>query len=237
MAKIRGLKPDLWTDEDFVEVSAFARLLWLGIWNFACDNGHLADKSKQIKMRVLPTDDVNCADLLRELEQQGLIERADGWLTVPNLTRHQKVDKRWFTTCEMPGCEKPQGDSKPETRRGPDVATREHARPRDELNGSELNGSDGDKGTRKRGTRIPDDFAVDDEMRKWAKDNDLGHMDLQAITAEFVDYWIGVAGAKGVKLDWIATWRNWLRRKANDIPQARGGSSAWDRARRNQAGQ
>ena len=67
MAKIRGFKADLWTDEDFVELSPFARLLWLGMWNYACDNGHLDDKSKQIKMRVLPTDDVNCAELLREL--------------------------------------------------------------------------------------------------------------------------------------------------------------------------
>lgn len=107
MAKIRGFKPDLWTDEDFVEVSAFARLLWLGMWNFACDNGHLQDRSKQIKMRVLPTDDVNCAELLRELDGQGLIHRADGWITVPNLARHQKVDRRYFLTCEKPNCTKP----------------------------------------------------------------------------------------------------------------------------------
>ena len=74
MAKIRGFKPDLWTDEDFVELSPFARLLWLGLWNYSCDNGHVADKPKQIKMRVLPTDDVNCAELLREIEAQGLID-------------------------------------------------------------------------------------------------------------------------------------------------------------------
>jgi hypothetical protein len=107
MAKIRGFKPDLWTDEDFVEVSPFARLLWMGLWNFACDNGHLADKPKQIKMRVLPTDDVNCTELLRELEAQGLIERADGWVLIPNLTRHQRPDRRYFTTCEKDGCEPP----------------------------------------------------------------------------------------------------------------------------------
>lgn len=111
MAKIRGFKPDLWTDEDFVEVSPFARLLWMGMWNYACDNGHLQDKSKQIKMRVLPTDDVNCADLLRELEKQGLIERADGWITVPNLTHHQSPHKRWWVLCEKPGCDFPEGAS------------------------------------------------------------------------------------------------------------------------------
>jgi hypothetical protein len=109
MPKIRGFKADLWTDEDFVELSPYARLLWMGMWNYCCDNGHIQDKSKQIKMRVLPTDDVNCAELLRELEAQGLIERADGWITVPNLTHHQSPHKRWWVTCEKPGCEFPKG--------------------------------------------------------------------------------------------------------------------------------
>ncbi|MGH4000223.1 MAG: hypothetical protein ACRDTJ_22500 [Pseudonocardiaceae bacterium] len=111
MAKIRGVKPELWTDEDFTELSPFARLLWVGMWNFACDNGHLQDKSKQIKLRILPTDDVNCADLLREIEGQGLIERVDGWITIPNLTHHQKPHKRWFTTCDHPSCDAPEGSA------------------------------------------------------------------------------------------------------------------------------
>ena len=111
MPKIRGVKPELWTDENFVELSAYARLLWIGLWNHACDNGHLQDKSKQIKMRVLPTDDVNAAELLREIESQGLIERADGWITIPNLSHHQKPHKRWFVVCEKPGCEHPEGTS------------------------------------------------------------------------------------------------------------------------------
>ena len=28
---------------------------------------------------------------------------------------------------------------------------------------------------------------------------------------KFKDYWIAQAGQKGVKLDWFATWRNWVR--------------------------
>jgi hypothetical protein len=111
MPKIRGVKPDLWTDENFVELSPYARLLWIGLWNHACDNGHLQDKSKQIKMRVLPTDDVNCAELLREIAGQQLIEQADGWITIPNLSHHQKPHKRWWTTCDKPGCVLPEGTS------------------------------------------------------------------------------------------------------------------------------
>ena len=111
MPKIRGVKPELWTDENFVELSPYARLLWIGLWNHACDNGHVQDKSKQIKMRVLPTDDVNCADLLCEIEGQRLIEREDGWITIPNLSHHQKPHKRWFVVCEKPGCVHPEGTS------------------------------------------------------------------------------------------------------------------------------
>jgi len=117
MPKIRGVHPDIWTDEDFVELSPFARLLWIGMWNYACDNGHIADKSKQIKMRLLPTDDVNAAELLRELERNGRIERSGGWITVPNFTKRQRPDKRYFITCEAPGCTKP-GDPERETRGG-----------------------------------------------------------------------------------------------------------------------
>lgn len=109
MPKIRGIKPETWTDESFVELSPYARLLWIGLWNYACDNGHVQDKSKQIKMRILPTDDVNCAELLREIATQGLIERADGWITIPNLRQHQKPHKRWYVICDKPGCEFPEG--------------------------------------------------------------------------------------------------------------------------------
>ena len=115
MAKIRGVKPDYWTDEDIVDLSMPARLLFIGLWTHACDNGHLQDKSKQIKMRVMPGDDVNVAELLRELESAGRICRNDGWITVPNFAKHQRPDKRFWQTCEAPGCAKP-SDSQPETR-------------------------------------------------------------------------------------------------------------------------
>lgn len=115
MPKIRGVKPDYWTDEDIVELSIPARLLFIGLWNYACDNGHLPDKPKQIKMRVFPGDDVNVAELLRELEGSGRIKRANGWATIPKFAHHQKPNRRFWLTCEMPGCAKPAKDSQPET--------------------------------------------------------------------------------------------------------------------------
>lgn len=68
-----------------------------------------------------------------------------------------------------------------------------------------------------RGTRLPDDYQVTDAMREWAIGQGYA-LDLERITAEFVDYWRSVPGTKGVKLDWTATWRNRVRQVAERSP-------------------
>jgi hypothetical protein len=212
--KIRGFKADLWTDEDFVELSPYARLLWMGMWNYCCDNGHIADKSKQIKMRVLPTDDVNCAELLRELEANGRIVRENGVITVPNFTRHQKPDKRYFVTCDVPGCTKPEGDSQRETRGGHTEARGGHTvgsqGPHDEVNRSEVNRGDGEgRGAAKKSTtsarRLPDDWQPSEAHARLAAERSVN---LVEEADKFRDW---CAGNGATKKDWEATFRNWIR--------------------------
>ena len=83
-----------------------------------------------------------------------------------------------------------------------------------------------------RGTRIPDDFAVTPEMRAWATAQGFGRLDLNAVTEEFFDYWRAIPGQRGVKLDWVATWRNRVRDAAGraKITTPTRESSPWDRA-------
>ena len=56
---------------------------------------------------------------------------------------------------------------------------------------------------------------------------------------KFRDYWLAQPGARGRKVNWQATWRNWLRRAVEIQPQAQGpersrprvlevGSSEWE---------
>lgn len=61
-----------------------------------------------------------------------------------------------------------------------------------------------------RGTRLPDDFCLNSEMREWA-DRSTPHVNLETALAEFCDYWRGIPGRHGKKLDWTATWRNRMR--------------------------
>lgn len=66
-------------------------------------------------------------------------------------------------------------------------------------------------GARARGTRLPEPFEVTDQMRDWYRDNIRGTIDGLGEHEKFLDYWRAQPGAKGVKLDWPATWRNWMR--------------------------
>jgi hypothetical protein len=61
----------------------------------------------------------------------------------------------------------------------------------------------------KRGSRIPEDFAVTQGHRDLAAKEQLPNPDTEI--AKFKDYWKSQPGAKGVKLDWNATFNNWLR--------------------------
>lgn len=84
------------------------------------------------------------------------------------------------------------------------------------------------KKEQQRGTRLPTGFAFPDEWKVFCQQE---RQDLvpQKVFAEFVDYWIAQPGQKGVKLDWEATWRNWVRRQS--VPKQSFAQQAADIAR------
>ena len=106
MARIRTIKPEFWTDGDVMDLSPYARLLFIGSWNFAmCDFGHLQDDPRRLKMQVLPADDVDGAELVDEIVTKGRMVRieADGrtFLLIKRFTDHQKTEKRWTPRCPV----------------------------------------------------------------------------------------------------------------------------------------
>lgn len=62
---------------------------------------------------------------------------------------------------------------------------------------------------RTRGSRLPEPFILTAQMRAYAAEK-RPHVDVIEETEKFVNHFRGAAGAKGVKLDWLATWRNWI---------------------------
>jgi hypothetical protein len=70
---------------------------------------------------------------------------------------------------------------------------------------------------RARATRVPDPFPVTPEMVAWAMET-CPKVNGKRETEKFVDYWRGKSGAGGTKLDWPATWRNWMRTANERLP-------------------
>lgn len=97
MARIRTIKPEFWSDDTITECSLSARLLFIGIWNFADDAGNLDRSHKQIKTRVFPVDNVNCEALIVELlSHELLIEYSVSekkYLHIPGFAQHQLINR------------------------------------------------------------------------------------------------------------------------------------------------
>jgi uncharacterized protein YdaU (DUF1376 family) len=82
-----------------------------------------------------------------------------------------------------------------------------------------------------KGTRIPENFSVTLDHQRWAKEKGLpspsDHIEA------FCDYWRAKPGAGGVKLDWDATFRTWIRNSVNRKENSNGqGESKFARVQR-----
>lgn len=84
----------------------------------------------------------------------------------------------------------------------------------------------------RRGTRIDPDWMPAPYLIQQMQAECPG-VDLESEHRKFIDYWIAQPGQKGVKTDWAATWRNWIRRSSGTSSprQVQGKPTAGDRAR------
>ena len=69
----------------------------------------------------------------------------------------------------------------------------------------------------KRGSRLTQDWFLTKAMGDWAT-QERPDLDVRQVAEQFKDYWVAQAGQKGVKLDWDATWRNWVRNTKSAKP-------------------
>jgi hypothetical protein len=94
MARIRSIHPGLWTDEAFMSLSANARLLLIGLWTEAHDDGVFEWKPLTLKARIFPVDNVDVETLLAELIAVDVIKRATGFPKEPGMIRNFRKYQR-----------------------------------------------------------------------------------------------------------------------------------------------
>ncbi|MSS45305.1 hypothetical protein FYJ43_04435 [Cutibacterium sp. WCA-380-WT-3A] len=76
--------------------------------------------------------------------------------------------------------------------------------------------------TAAKGTRLPDGWGPSRTPANLAVEDGHSPEWLTGQLDRFRDYWAGVAGQRGRKRDWDATWRNWLRRSAETPSRPQG---------------
>ena len=204
MARIRTIKPEFFTSEDIVALSPLARLLYIATWCEADKEGRLPWRPRTFKLRYLPADDCDAEAICAELVSAGLVVLyGEGLAYIPAFTEHQHVNPR-ETASSLPD---PYASARVD-----DASARVKSRI-DPQGGREGKGREGKEVEHARsptGSRLPADWQPSETELRWAADA-RPDIDAKAEVERFRDYWHGVAGAKGRKLDWPATWRNWIR--------------------------
>jgi hypothetical protein len=66
----------------------------------------------------------------------------------------------------------------------------------------------------RRGTRLPVGWEGDGEAVVHAIREGFNDTEAFTMLDDFRDFWSAKAGADGCKLDWMATWRRWVREES-----------------------
>ena len=97
--RIRTIKPDFWKSEDIATLSTEAKLLALGLLNYADDEGYFNANHSLIKAELFALSEIkNLEKLLNELVKIGYIEikqhqNLKSYGKVIKFTTHQKVNR------------------------------------------------------------------------------------------------------------------------------------------------
>ena len=228
MARIRSVHPSLFTDESWVSCSPLARILYIGLWTDADDQGLFEWKPLQIKMRLLPGDGANASELLDELTAVDLVKPYE----VDGKRLGAIKDFRKFQRPQKPNAIHPLTENIAEyvcVSFTEEIAVDDQShtdkrkpKPMEDVGEggkeeSPLPPKGEKKSRRKVATTIPEDFP-DVEALKAGRDQVLSagravHVRTEA--DKFRDY---ALSRDWKKVDWLATWRNWIRAACERAP-------------------
>ena len=229
MARIRTIKPEFPQSESVGALSRDARLLFIMLWTIVDDVGRTRASSRMLSSLLYPYDD-DAKDLIEgwlgELESGNQIRRYEvsgsQYLEIVKWLEHQKIDHP--SKSRLPSFDEASRVlAKPSRSLAPDLVP-------STLDlvpsiGSEAGASGAasppptkpkqTKGS--RGSRLSADWSPCEADRLAAKAEGFSDFEINREAMRFRDYWIARAGAGGVKLDWSATWRNWVRSSAEKL--------------------
>lgn len=235
MARIRTIKPEFFTSLTIADLTPEQRLTFIGLWTHVDDEGRCVDDPRLIKAALWPLDDRTAADIeidLKALSESSLITRyvvrRKRYLAVTNWHEHQKINRPSPTKLPAPK----QGENpnpEPPTSDDPDSSTphggrtepsplerkgREQGREGNREGEGAPEGPSADAVAATPGPRrpdgltaIPDDFHLNDTMRRWVIATFGNALDPDFETEQFIRYWRGEGRRKR---NWHDAWQKWI---------------------------
>lgn len=101
MARIRTIKPEFWEDEKLAKLPVYARLLFIGTWNFADDNGALLANPVLMKSHIFPYEDIGISTISEWIDilvEKGMLIRTTyngkDYLVIRKFLIHQKINRK-----------------------------------------------------------------------------------------------------------------------------------------------
>lgn len=101
MARIRTIKPEFWEDEKLAKLPIHARLLFIGTWNFADDNGVLQANPVLMKSHIFPYEDIGISTISEWIDilvENGMLIRTTyngkDYLVIRKFLIHQKINRK-----------------------------------------------------------------------------------------------------------------------------------------------
>ena len=211
----RMIDPNFWTDSKITELSFNARLLYIGLWQYADDEGLFVEDLKSIKMVLFPDQDFPLKQSYDELAATGFF-RFDTMapikiVEIRNFRKHQTINRP--TPSKLRGLVTFNDDSVSAhaTLSDDSLLSKDKLREakRSKVNNPPSGADEMGKvktPVKTRRCSLPSDFKVTEAIRGWAQEHGLPSPDNEV--EKFKDYH---QGKGSVQADWQATFRTWLR--------------------------
>src|SRR3974390_2960880 len=100
MARIRTIKPQMFRDDRFIDLSSdTVRLFFVALLTVVDDEGRAPYAPREIRREIFPDRvELDAAPILNELDRIGLVVlyEVDGkrYLAIRNFTKHQRIDRK-----------------------------------------------------------------------------------------------------------------------------------------------
>ncbi len=220
MARKRMIDPEFWSDEKIGNLSLEARLLFIGMWNFADDEGIIKARPEYLRSIIFPYDNLSLDRLsksLNELLSQGLIYsyevNGQHFILIKNFNKHQTINRPVPSKYPKPPTQLTESSVSPHTHLTDEIKINKDNINKDNIKEKEINKekeSTGITHTPKKTYSNLSDLLEEDFLEISERYN----FPLTFVKSKYEDMclWAGEKTGRDKGRNWKLTLMNWVKR-------------------------